>query len=1201
MNNFVHLHTHSEYSLLDGLSHLSKLVERAHELGQPALALTDHGVMYGAIEFFRQAKSAGVHPIIGCEIYMARRTMHDRDPQLDKRPHHLVLLAQNQTGYHNLLAITSAAQLEGFYYRPRIDRDFLAKHADGLICFSGCAASEVPRQLRAGKTEAARETIAWYRDLFGPERFFLELQRHTGVPELDQVNKELVRFSKEMGLGLVATNDIHYARAEDASAQEVLLCVQTNTTLRDPNRMRMEGADYYLKSAAEMATLFSETPEALENTLRIAERCDVDLERKGYHIPHFAVPAGYDAESYLRHLTEEGLRRRYGDRADDPEVQARKEHELRIIHDMGFDTYFLIVWDLCEFARRRNIWWNVRGSGAASIVAYAIGITNLDPLANGLIFERFLNPGRVTMPDIDLDFPDDRRAEMIEYTVQRYGKENVAQIITFGTMGARAAIRDVGRVMEIPLSEVDRVAKMVPAGPKVKLASALERADFRELYESTDYVRELVDRALALEGVVRHASTHAAGVIVADKPLVEYTPLHRPTKGADEGGLGVVTQYDMNILESIGLLKIDFLGLSTLTVMRKACELIAERHNVHLNLDTVPVDDEKAFALLRSGAVTGLFQVESEGMRRVLTQMQPTAFEHIVATISLYRPGPMAYIDSYIRRMHGQEEIAYRHEKLKPILEETFGICVYQEQIMRMATDLAGYTGSEADLMRRAVGKKKKKELLKHRKKFVEGCVEHSQIPRQVAEEIFDDIEYFARYGFNKAHAADYAVIVCQTAYLKAHYPVEYMAALLSVERHNSEKVALFVAEARRLGIDVLPPDINASAIDFTIEEAPADSDRMGWAIRFGLGAIKNVGEAAIAEILAARDEGGPFRSVDDFCQRVDLRHVNRRMLECLIKVGALDTLAPREQLLAAVGRMVTASAQTHQAADIGQMSLFELGSQSDAGITGSLLEGLGSVEPISQKEKLSWEKELLGLYVSAHPLQRVAQEVGSTITTFCGQIEPQMEGEKVIIAGLVRGVRVITTKNGEPMAFAQLEDLQGEIEVVVFPRVFQSTTDLWKEDNILLVHGTVDTRNDTPKVLCNSVLPYDEQAAASAASEGTDDQPGLASPAWDPRAQDNSYYHLYVTIPHTDDRQSDMERAREAHRLLTQAQGRDRFSFLVQHKERVVEMDFPNLTTRYSVALEQALTGLLGEGSVKVRQAAGEHHNKRRRNHRGG
>jgi len=640
MTSFVHLHTHSEYSLLDGLSRSDKLVERARELGQPALALTDHGVMYGAIQFFRAARHAGVHPVIGCEVYMARRTMRDRDPKLDSRPHHLVLLAENQTGYRNLLAITSAAQLEGFYYRPRIDRQFLTQHSDGLICFSGCAASEVPRLLSDRNEAAARETMTWYRDLFGPGRYFLELQRHAGVPGLEQVNRALVQLAGDLDIGLVATNDIHYAHADDAVAQEVLLCVQTNNTLSNQNRMRMDGGDYYLKSAAEMADLFSEAPEALRNTLRIAERCDVDLESKGYHLPHFSVPDGFDAHGYLRQLTEQGIRRRYGERADAPEVRARMEHELRIIHDMGFDTYFLIVWDLCEFARRQDIWWNVRGSGAASIVAYAIGITTLDPLASDLIFERFLNPGRVTMPDIDLDFPDDRRAEMIEYTVQKYGKENVAQIITFGTMGARAAIRDVARVMEIPLPEVDKVAKMVPAGPKVKLADALERSDFRELYENTDYIHELVDRALALEGVVRHASTHAAGVIVADRPLVEYTPLHRPTKGAGQEGLGVVTQYDMNILESIGLLKIDFLGLSTLTVMRKACELIAGRHNVELDLETIPVEDEDAFELLRSGAVTGLFQVESEGMRRVLTQMQPTRFEHIVATISLYRPGP---------------------------------------------------------------------------------------------------------------------------------------------------------------------------------------------------------------------------------------------------------------------------------------------------------------------------------------------------------------------------------------------------------------------------------------------------------------------------------------------------------------------------------------------------------------------------------
>jgi len=1197
MTEFVHLHTHSEYSLLDGLSRINNLVERAQELEQPALALTDHGVMYGAIEFYRAAQSAGLHPVIGCEVYMARRGMCDRDPSKDKRPHHLVLLAQNQTGYRNLLSMVSAAQLKGFYYRPRIDRELLAQHADGLMCLSGCAASEVPRLLRAGNESAARETASWYLDIFGPERYFLELQRHVGVPELDGVNKMLVQISREMGLKLVATNDIHYVRAEDAVAQEVLLCVQTNAILKDPSRMRMEGEDYYLKSAAEMGALFSEVPEALRNTLLVAEQCDVDLNSKGYHLPHFAVPDGYDAKGYLRHLTEAGIRRRYEDRADSPEVQARMEHELRIIHDMGFDTYFLIVWDLCEFARRQDIWWNVRGSGAGSIVAYAIGITNLDPLANHLIFERFLNPGRVTMPDIDLDFPDDRRAEMIEYTVQKYGQENVAQIITFGTMGARAAIRDVGRVMEVPLPEVDRVAKMVPAGPKVKLSHALDRSDFRELYESTDYIRELVDQALALEGIVRHASTHAAGVIVADKPLVEYTPLHRPTKGADDAGLGVVTQYPMGILESIGLLKIDFLGLSTLTIMRKACDLIRSRHGIKLDLDTIPIDDEKAFDLLASGDVTGIFQVESEGMRRVLTTMRPTRFEHIVATISLYRPGPMEYIDDYIDRMHGRKPVEYHHPALEPILAETFGIIVYQEQIMQIATQLSGYTPGEADLMRRAVGKKKKAELLKHREKFVSGAVKRG-IPLRAAEKIFDDIEYFARYGFNKAHAADYATITCQTAYLKAYYPVEYMTALLSVERHNSEKVAVFVTEARHMGIAILPPDINSSAVDFAIESVEVDGETEQPAIRFGLGAIKNVGESAISAILTARDEEGPFRSVDDFCERVDLRQVNRRMLECLIKAGALDRLGPRDKLLSAAERMVMVSTKKHQAADVGQMSLFDMIPQADSSVAGSLLDDLGQVDPISAQEKLAWEKELLGLYISAHPLQQVALDVGKTITAFCGEVTPEMEGERVIIAGLVRGIRTITTKNGEPMAFAQLEDLQGEIEVVVFPRVYQRTVDLWQEDNILLVHGTVDSRNDTAKVLCNAVRVYEEQVEADESTPGTPREAKPSDLAMDLRGNDRSFYQLSVTILQTDDQSADMERARRAYNVLTRKPGNDRFRFAVHRENKIVEIDFPNATTCYSVALEEALVDLLGKGNVQVKQTV-VHQNRNQNNRR--
>ncbi|NOZ27542.1 MAG: DNA polymerase III subunit alpha [Chloroflexi bacterium] len=1224
-SDFVHLHVHSEFSLLDGLSRIPELVQRAKELDMPALALTDHGTMYATIQFYRACKGAGIRPLIGVEAYLAERRMEDRDPQIDSKRYHLLLLAQNQTGYQNLLKICSAAQLRGFYYKPRIDREFLAEHSEGLICTSGCAAGEIPRLLEEGREEEAIRRLSWYRDVFGPDRFFLELQDHD-IPWLHELNGKLLEFSRKFDLKLVATNDVHYVYADQWQAHDVLLCIQTGSLVNDQERMRMSDNSYYLRSAEEMAQIFRHVPEALKNTRLIAEMCEVDLDPKGYHLPIFDVPEGFTAESYLRHLVEEGIRRRYGERADDPEVQARKEHELKIIHQMGFDTYFLIVWDLCRAARERGIWWNVRGSGAGSIVAYAIGITNLDPLAHNLIFERFLNPGRVSMPDIDLDFPDDRRAEMLEYTVQKYGQENVAQIITFGTMGARAAVRDVGRALDIPLPEVDNVAKLIPSipGKPITIKEALEQVpDLRQIYEEVDYLRELLDTAMQLEGVARHASTHAAGVIISDRPLVEYCPLHRPTKGDDEGGIGVVTQWDMGICESMGLLKVDFLGLSTLTIMRKACELIKERHGVEFDLTNIPVEDEEAYKLLARGEVAGIFQVEGAGMRRVLMSMQPKKFEHIVATISLYRPGPMEYIDTYIRRMHGEEEVTYRHPKLEPILAETYGIIVYQEQIIRIASELAGYSPGEADMIRKAVGKKIKAKILEHREKFVKGAVERG-IPQDVAEGIYDDIEYFARYGFNKAHAADYAVITCQTAYLKAHYPVEYMTALLTVERHNTDKIGFLVAECRRMGIEVLPPDVNHSDLDFVIEDRVDDQGRPNPAIRFGLGAIKNVGEGPVQVILEARRAGGPFTSLDDFCQRVDLRQVNRRALESLIKAGALNCFGKRSQLLAVIDRMIGVSVQAHQARDVGQLTLFDLG---EAGFSdASVLYPLPEVEEVSRRDLLNWEKELVGVYVSAHPLQQLTVDLSDVITAFCGQVGEELNGQRVVLAGMCADVRRITTKKGDPMAFVQLEDLHGSCEVVVFPRVYEEAQDLLVEDRLILVRGRVEVRDTKTNVIADEITNYIERARpVSEEEEGTGDvaprgvthmaregngngmwspadafidappdeegpMPWLEEPpAWlhaveptSPPAQD-APKAIYITLQRTQDLEEDKRRLHRVVQCLRDHPGTDRFFIEVEGREGRYRLSFPNDTTRHCPELIRALEELVGADRVRV------------------
>ncbi len=1057
--SFAHLHVHTEYSLLDGFSNIKKLVKRAKELEMPAIAITDHGTMFGVIDFYEAAKAEGIKPIIGLEAYMAARTMKDKISQFDKKSSHLMLLAENQTGYQNLLKIASAAQMEGFYYYPRIDHDFLAAHSEGLIATSGCMAAEIPRAIQNGNLDQAREKMDWYYDVFGPNNFFLELQEHN-IPELLTINKALLEMGPRYQAKYVATNDVHYINQEDSKLQDILLAVQTGKLLSDPDRMRMTDDTYYLRTPAEMARIFSEVPEAISNTVLIAERCEVDLGFKGYHLPDFPVPDGYNAETYLRKLCEDGLKIRYGDHWQDQVIQERLEYELDIIHTMGFDAYFIIVWDLCVYAKEHGIWYNARGSAAGSIVAYSLFITLVDPIEHGLIFERFLNPGRVSMPDIDLDFRDDRRAEMMEYCARKYGDDKVAQIITFGTMKARAAIRDVGRVKDIPLSEVDKIAKLIPNLPPMTIDEALENApDFKKAYDSAAFIKDLVDTARGMEGVVRNAGTHAAGVVVTDKPVIEYLPLHRPTGSAQDSPVKTVTQFEMSIIDNQGLLKVDFLGLATLSIMARACDLIKARHGKEYNLDNIPLDDPESFALLGRGETAGVFQVEGAGMRRNLVEMKPQNLDQVIAMVALYRPGPMDFIPSYIKRMHGEEEITYLHPKLEPILEETYGITVYQEQIMYTAMQLADYTASEADFLRKTVAKKKKEALLQQRDRFVSGATKNG-VTEAAANEIFDNWEAFARYGFPKGHAADYGVISVQTAYLKAHYPVEYMTALLAVEQNNTDKVATYSADCRRMGIEVRPPDINCSEWDFTIEDNEAGTS----AIRFGLGAVKNVGHAPVDVILAAR-EAGPFDDLNEFIERADLRKVGKRSLECLIKVGALSDYGPRTALLDAMDRIVSLSASHHKAADSGQMSLF--GTQT--GLVDKI-ELPKTTMDIGRREQLNWERDLIGLYVSDHPLSPVQEAIQQNITHASTELGEAREGQMVRVAGLITRIRPHTTKKGDPMAFAAIEDFQGVIDIVVFPRTLAKYEELLQFDNIVMIDGKVDTYGAEPKVLVEHV-----------------------------------------------------------------------------------------------------------------------------------
>jgi DNA-directed DNA polymerase III PolC len=1390
---FVHLHVHTQYSLLDGLSPIKKLVKYAAEIGMSHLAITDHGAMYGVIDFYRACKDAGITPIIGLETYVTGwgKRLDERDPE----SYHLLLLAKDQTGYQNLLRLASEAQLRGYYYRPRVDHDLLQQYSQGLIATSGCLAAEIPRLLGQNREDEAFRRLGWYQDVFGRENFFLELQHHQ-IPELHVLNKWLVDNQGYAQMPLVATNDVHYVLEGDADAHDTLLCIQTGNVKADQKRLRFSGPTFYLRTAEEMWRLFADVPEALTNTVQIAQMCDVNLDSKGYHLPVFPVPEGHDAESYLRTLAETGLRWRFDAHADDPDIYARLDYELRMIHQMGFDTYFLIVWDLCEFARHADIWWNVRGSGAGSLVAYCLGITNLDPLINGLLFERFLNPGRVSMPDIDMDFPEDRRGEMIEYCARKYGEDKVAAIITFGTMGSKAAIRDVGRALDMPLPEVDRVARLIPGGAKpVKFKDALgddpETAlpELKAAYDKDETARTLIDVARQLEGMTRHASTHAAGIIVADRPLVDYIPLHRPTKGSDEDvPVKTVTQFPMETCESIGLLKIDFLGLSTLTIMRRACDLIARYHDVHYNLSTIPYrhgDDpdtnariDQMFQMIGRGETIGVFQLESQGMRRMLTDMRPRQFENIVAAVALYRPGPLDYIPMYNKRLHGEEPVEYKHQKLRDIIKETYGIIVFQEQIMQIGAELFGYSLGEADLMRRAVSKKKKEDLLKHRQKFMDRGPEHG-VSADAASAIFDDIEFFARYGFNKcvvadtqivdaetgrrvrvgdladgtatiehtltcdldrlkivsgavthvsangvkpvyrlttqlgrqitatdnhpfytfdgwrllrelkiddqiatlrrvptankqrwteeqidslvraldydaslpdavfelahdqialliarmwetrgfvvetksllystvsqklqrqvqqmllclgilsrrvtafinspdlelvlnppheliiddpasvrlfaeqiapaivnsvprekvmnfggsilqpaalssaqesvstgndiywdkvvsieyageemtydltvpgthnfvandiivhnSHAADYAMMTCQTAYLKCHYPHEYMAALMSVHRDEAEKVGLFAADCLRMGIEVLPPTVNGSQLDFSIEKQ-RDGRR---SIRFGLGAIKNLGVVPAQHIIEQRKQGGPFRDLDDFCQRVDTRIVNKRALESLIKVGTLDEFAPRPTLLAVLDRILSFSTDTHKSRDTGQISLFGDATGVDFGAQESILAHPPQVEPVSKREMLNWEKELVGLYVTDHPLSDLRNLFANSNVVTTADLnreneETNLNGRAVMVAGLVQSVRKVTTKKGDMMGIITIEDITGTIIAVLFPRTWGEFQGLIVEDQIVIVQGKVDTSRGDLQIIVDKVsqeLGYAELADAA-------------------------------------------------------------------------------------------------------------------------
>lgn len=1088
MSNFIHLHIHSHFSLLDGLPKIDDILDRIEELKMDAVALTDHGVIYGAVEFYDKAKKRGIKPIIGCEVYEAARRMEDKTASLDNKRYHLILLVKNETGYINLVKIITEAHLKGFYYKPRVDLELLKNHSEGLIALSACLQGKIPQLFLAGKVKEAEEAALKYQEIFGQGNFFLEIQPHPNLPEQEKVNRMIIELSKKTGIPLVATNDAHYCRKEDAEAQDILMLINTGADRNDKERLTMKKDDFSIKSGEEMEKSFDYVPEAIENTRKIADLCQLELKLGEIKLPKFEVPDNKTSFNYLREICYQGISKKYKIESEElnqivqdvltgkevktekikdaklKEIVERLEYELSVINKTGFTDYFLIVQDFVNWAKKNRIVVGPgRGSVGGSIVAFLANITNVDPLKYDLYFQRFLNPDRISPPDIDLDFTDKRRDEVINYVAEKYGRNKVAQIITFGTMAARAAVRDVGRALGYPYSYCDSIAKMIPMG--FTLNETLKKiGDFKKLYETDLRAKRLIDLALKIEGCARHASTHACGVVISSSPLEDVVPLQHPTQ--DENA--IVTQYEMHAIESMGLLKMDFLGLKNLTIIEEALKRIYAVRGENVDIDNLPLDDKKTFELFQKADCVGIFQLESEGMRRYLKQLKPTGIDDIIAIVALYRPGPMQHIPEYIKGKHDPKQIKYLHPKLKPILESTYGIPVYQEQIMRIAQEMAGFTLAEADILRKAIGKKNEKLLMEQEEKFIEG-MKKNQISEKIAKEIWHWIEPFARYSFNKSHAACYAMIAYQTAYLKAHYPVEYMAALLTAEGSDIERIATLIEECKKMGIEVLSPDINESFSNFSV--VPEKNQ-----IRFGLMAIKNVGYNVVEKIIEERKVNGPYQSIQDFISRVDDKVLNKKSLESLIKAGVFDRLEERNKILSNLDKLMAWSKDSKRIRQSGQKGLFAGNETAGNHIT------LTAVEAASDYDKLSWEKELLGLYVSGHPLEKYKDFLENMtmpikkINTDLGQVRVRsnpferyiIQGEVVTIGGIISNIKKVITKSGQPMMFVKVQDLTDKIEVVVFPSLVEMKSDLFKENKIISVTGRTDVKDGSPKVIAS-------------------------------------------------------------------------------------------------------------------------------------
>ncbi|MGF9714901.1 MULTISPECIES: DNA polymerase III subunit alpha [Paenibacillus] len=1186
--DFVHLHVHSEYSLLDGAARIQDLVQQAAELGMEALALTDHGVMYGVIPFYRACKERGIKPIIGCEMYFTAGSLRTKGTRQEQPIYHLILLAKNQTGYQNLMKLCSIAHMEGYHYKPRIDLEHLERYSEGLVCTSSCLGSEVSQHLLHGRYEEAKEAALRYRAIFGDD-FFLELQDH-GLPEQKKVMYEMIRLGRETGIPLIATNDVHYVREQDHAVQDILLCIGTGKTVEDEERLRFHSSQLYLKSKDEMARMFAHVPEAIANTAAVAERCNLELEFGRFILPQFdPIPEGLTAGAYLAELCGQGLKRRYSalkewqDAAWREAVEQRLQYELDVIERMGYSDYFLIVWDFIRFAHERGIATGPgRGSSAGSLVAYTLNITNVDPIRYNLLFERFLNPERVSMPDIDIDFSDLRRDEVIDYVVQKYGRDRVAQIITFGTMAAKAAVRDVGRALNVPYNEVDRAAKLIPNQLGMTLEEALRVSpELKALADRQPKTAELLSLAMKVEGMPRHASTHAAGVIISREPLTQYVPLQ---EGNEQTAL---TQYPMEHLEAIGLLKMDFLGLRTLSIIERTVEWIREQTGKAPDWTQVPMDDPATYELLGRGDTTGIFQLESQGVRRVLKELRPSDFEDIVSVLALYRPGPMEFIPKYIGGKHGQLQVEYPHEALEPILRDTYGIIVYQEQIMQIASLMAGFSLGEADLLRRAVSKKKREVLDQERSHFVQGSLGQGYSEAE-ANRVYDMIVRFADYGFPRAHATAYGVLAFQTAYLKAHYPVQFMASMLTAVMGSHHKVAEYVDECRRMGIAVLPPDVNESGFLFT----PVQT-REGGAIRFGLAAIKNVGTTAIESILKQR-ESGPYQSLIDFCRRIDLRVCNKRVMESLIQGGAFDSLpGHRAQLLAMLEEAIDAAVKWRKDREDLQL----------------VLEGFGFTEevnweveypdipPFTLTQQLELERELTGLYISGSPLDEFESKLHKLELDPLSSLQEYPDGSDVMVAGLVTASKTIVTKKGQPMAFMELEDRVGKTEVVLFPEVWKKYAPLVQKGKPVLIMAKLQLGDEDYKLFANQLLALDDphleqkavKPAASAAggkfsrSERGPSPPARRQPAA-PKAAGASAapvsQRVYIRIPAQHEQPGVLS---ELKRLIAQHTGALPVVLYYEKSQKTLGLS-DKYKVRPSPELFRRIEELLGKECVKVK-----------------